>query len=320
MIRRQTICLVLLLLAGGAAACARDLSPEEVALVDSLKKERDGVEAEIKAAEARNAELAGGLVKSLVETRLELLKTNLELLRQRIHAIEAGGKIEVVASAVAPDPDVAEELAREIESQEAELAAARADEARYSGGLVKAMKASTVATQEMTLAMLRQRYLSAKYGLAAPVAAARDREEPAQSGGENAIAPKPEAEIAPNSGDLPAEIIQTTLRSKRFAEQNYQDFIFFDLEHRAIGLDKPARAVKGVLELQDLFGDTQFRMPWSIDEPLTPSGIVIERGMGFKYNQFMDEHNWVKQTDLSNMRAKFVVRSILYLDGSRLDF
>lgn len=37
------------------------------------------------------------------------------------------------------------------------------------GGLIKALRLATVATQEQTLAMLEQRYLSAKYGLAQPV-------------------------------------------------------------------------------------------------------------------------------------------------------
>ena len=135
-----------------------------------------------------------------------------------------------------------------------------------------------------------------------------------------APASAPEPADSSSTGNFADEIVQTTLTSKRFAKQSYQDFIFFDLEHRATGLDQPARAVKGVLELQDLFGDTQFRVTWSIDEPLTPNGIVIERGVGFKYNQFMDDHSWVRQTDLPNMRAKFVVRSILYLDGIRRDF
>lgn len=153
-----------------ATACgARELSTQELAQVQALRQELQGVEADLQDAQARDAEVAGGLVKSLIAVRLEILKTNKALIAQRINALESGAKITVETVGAKPDEQEASRLATEIEANEAELRVARAEAERY-GGLVGALKASTVATQEQTLAMLKQRYLFAKYGLTYPAA------------------------------------------------------------------------------------------------------------------------------------------------------
>ncbi|MDA4253848.1 hypothetical protein NY763_20865, partial [Escherichia coli] len=54
----------------------------------------------------------------------------------------------------------------EIDSLDAKINEAKADARQYSGGLIKVLKLSTVATEEQTMAMLQQKYLTAKYGLA----------------------------------------------------------------------------------------------------------------------------------------------------------
>jgi hypothetical protein len=83
--------------------------------------------------------------------------------------------------------------------------------------------------------------------------------------------------------------------------------------------DKPARAIKGVLHLQDLFGESKMKLNWSIDKQLEPGAIITEKGTGFKFNQFMSEHQWVRATDVDNMTVRFTVQSILYIDGTRKD-
>ncbi|MDC9582997.1 hypothetical protein PSI15_15755, partial [Xenorhabdus sp. PR6a] len=109
---------------------------------------------------------SGGLIKSLIGARLEVLETNKALLQQRINAIESGAKIEVIVSSLKPEPEVVEAIKTEIENLKSDIEVAKNDAAQYSGGLVQAMKLSAVAAQEQTLAMLQQKYLSAKYGLA----------------------------------------------------------------------------------------------------------------------------------------------------------
>ena len=294
--------------------CGRaDLSPQQAAEVASLRKELEDVKDEIAAAEQKDSELAGGLVKALVGTRIEILKTTEALLQQRVHAVEAGARITVETQGSEPDAQEASRLEQEIRHQEAGLRKAEEDAARYSGGLVLAMKRSTIATQEQTLAMLRQRYLTAKYGLALPRYEAPAAAPPVQvaSGSAESVG----AEPVEGEG-----IIEVKLLRKQFTEQDYQEYIFFDFEYTASGLDRPVRAIKGVMQIQDLFGETKLPIGWTIDEPLSPGSRHVEKGKGFEYNQFRSEHSWVRSTDLEDMKAVYRVTSIIYADGTRLDF
>jgi hypothetical protein len=61
-------------------------------------------------------------------------------------------------------------------------------------------------------------------------------------------------------------------------------------------------------------------MRWTIDKPIKPGETIEEKGSGFKYNQFIDSHNWVLNTQIANLKATFTVSSILYQDGTRRDF
>lgn len=174
--------LLFVMLTGLAACGNRELTPEESAQVQALREELHALDEEIAAARAEDQRFAGGLVKALIATRLELLKTTRLLVQQRVHAIESGAPLNVEIPATDPNPQEAARLESEITVATQELESARQEAAKYSGGLVQAVKLSTVATQEQTLAMLKQRYLSAKYGLALPTAAqAETKAEPASS-------------------------------------------------------------------------------------------------------------------------------------------
>ena len=43
-----------------------------------------------------------------------------------------------------------------------------------------------------------------------------------------------------------------------------------DGEYIAEGLDKPARSIKGVFRVQDLFGETKGPIKWTITQPMSP--------------------------------------------------
>ncbi|MCD6663625.1 MAG: hypothetical protein LT082_09520 [Comamonas sp.] len=159
---------VLVLAAAIISGCGgkRELTPEELELVTQLRSELSATDTSISNAEKEDANVTGGLVKALITTRLEILRTNKALIEQRIHAIESGAPITVSVPSYKTDPQEADRLNKEIDSQLAEIKSAREDASQYSGGLVLAMKLSQIATQEQTLAMLKQRQLTAKYGLA----------------------------------------------------------------------------------------------------------------------------------------------------------
>ena len=118
----------------------------------------------------------------------------------------------------------------------------------------------------------------------------------------------------------PRLVFPVRLLKKQLTKQNHQDFIFFDAELTASGLNRPSRAIKGELEVNDLFGETKLTIVWTLDRPLNPGGTVLEKGKGFHYNQFLQPHQWVDTTALENMSAAFAVSSILYQDGTREDF
>lgn len=145
--------------------CSPELTPEQKQLTVDLKQDLGRIRQEIEHVTRDDAAYSGGLIKSLIGVRLEVLKTNEALVEQRIHALEAGARITLVVNATKTDPTRAAELAKEIESQKAKVAEARAKADRYSGGLVQAMAETAVATARNTLAMLDQQFLIAKYGL-----------------------------------------------------------------------------------------------------------------------------------------------------------
>jgi len=114
-------------------------------------------------------------------------------------------------------------------------------------------------------------------------------------------------------------VVKVRLLTKQFTKQNLQDYIFFDLEFSAPGLERPARAIKGALHIEDLFGETKMTIEWVLEKPPNPGGAIVEKGKGFLYNQFMQPHQWVQSTALEDMSATFEVRSLLYQDGERQD-
>jgi len=109
------------------------------------------------------------------------------------------------------------------------------------------------------------------------------------------------------------------LIDKRFQKQDFQEFVWLDIEWDTSKLKKPTRAVKGVLHITDIFGDPQLSINSTIDAPLQPGKPYVEKGVGFKYNQFMDSHSWVRATSKEDMRLIFVPKAIIYADGSRED-
>lgn len=187
----------------------KELSPEEKQKVEQLKVELSQTESEISSANATNQNYSGGLIKNLISARVEILKTNQALIKQRIDAIESGAKITMDVPGVKPDEAAAESVKSEINTLNAQISQAKAEANQYSGGLVLAMKLAAIATQEQTMAMLQQRYLSAKYGLAnampsdlkqGNVAEAKQIEKPAQASHNQPLLPPGDGPFGLESG------------------------------------------------------------------------------------------------------------------------
>jgi hypothetical protein len=190
-----------------------DLTP----ILNTLRAEIIRVSQEVAATEAEDALFSGGLVKSLIAVRLQILRTTRALLEQRIHSLETDAPITIVIPTTQPDELRAHALAQDIQAQEVLLQAARGEASLYTGGLVHSLKLSTIATQEQTLAMLRQYHLVAKYGLAipAPSPGTPAAATPAAYPSEPTIPPSPVFEIV----KVDARVTETNAVWSRYAWQ-----------------------------------------------------------------------------------------------------
>lgn len=327
---RQTI-LSILLAVSFLGGCTRNLSPESQAQVQALRAELESTKKEVSAAEAQRARQSGGLLDTLVAIRLEILKTNAALIEQRIHAIESGAKVTVEIVATKVDLERAKQLEAELAKQELKVSEAERKASASSGGLIGAMAMMSTATERNTLAILRQQYLVARFGLGPlPLGAApptimvpgQPATRAVAEGVSGLEVPSAQTAATPTAGEskeLREQILEVTLLRKRYVKQGYSDFVSFDITFNATGLDKPARAVKGVMLFTDLFGEEKFGLRWTLEKPIAPGASYTEVGSGFDYNKFMDSHQWVRHTAMEDMKVKFRVDHILYQDGTKRD-
>jgi hypothetical protein len=301
-----------------AAASWRGPTAEQQAEIAALRKEVERTTQSLREAKQEDDKYSGGLIKSQIQLRMEIMRNTIALLEHRIRALETGARfVQMEVATINTDATVLQAMEKDIASSKDKIAETASQSARYSGGLIKAQLDSTRATQEQTLAMLEQRYVMAKYGItyvAAP--AGQDARRAA------AAAPVSTAEEKPAASEpaVADTIMTVNLLAKRQVKQKYDEMIVLDMDVSASGLDRPARAIKGVLKVTDLFGDVKVRINWDFDNPVAPGGVVRERGNGLNYNQFRDQDRWLAATEQQNMKVVFTVKSILYEDGTRRDF
>lgn len=148
-----------------AGCWKKELSPEDKQLVSSLNAELIRTKGEILTATATSASYSGGLIKNLIDARIEILRTNQALLEQRVQAIEGGAPVKVEVTVSDIDQGAANTLSAEIETTKAKIAVAQQEADQYTGGLIRVLKLTNVATQQQTLSMLEQRLFTVKYGL-----------------------------------------------------------------------------------------------------------------------------------------------------------
>ncbi|WP_202841849.1 hypothetical protein [Luteimonas saliphila] len=123
--------------------------------------------------------------------------------------------------------------------------------------------------------------------------------------------------MIPTSTDTPKDsLVALSISKKRFDRGDYEEHIWFDCLYTLSQNSKPTRAVKGSIEFCDLFGDVKFRLQVTINDPMTPGRPLPNPGIGFTFNQFIPEHQWMLATDLSNMKCNFVASNAIYNDGT----
>ena len=120
----------------------------------------------------------------------------------------------------------------------------------------------------------------------------------------------------PASATSKDPLIALSVSKKRFDRGDYEEYIWFDCVYTLSQSSKPTRAVKGAIEFCDLFGDVKFCLQVTINDPMTPGRPLANPGIGFTFNQFIPEHQWMLATDLSNMKCNFVASNAIYSDGT----
>lgn len=131
------------------------------------------------------------------------------------------------------------------------------------------------------------------------------------------------AKDSPATGpvDRSRAIIDMVLNGKSFMAGQYgDDRVEMDFTLTLATDSRPTRAVKGQLVFSDLFGDPGFVIGYTVNESLVPGIPFTAEGVGFDFNQFMSDHNWMLNTNVQDMLAHFEVRSIIFQDGTTETF
>jgi hypothetical protein len=196
---------------------------------------------------------------------------------------------------------------------EAEIADAEKESARYSGGLIKPMVASRAATAAVTLAMLQQSYLHAKYGLSVPPLRGA-------SGSAGTI----ERELAETRKKVLAEgPIKVQLVNKGFQESNYEqgigrDQITFSFLFTS-ALEKDVRAFTGAVVFMDLFDREVTRVSLTSNDGIRSAGSVTWTG-GIKYSMFDDTSQRLRAAEQKDLKLRFLLERVFYTDGTTQQF
>lgn len=121
--------------------------------------------------------------------------------------------------------------------------------------------------------------------------------------------------------DHSRSIVKMVLKRKVFVPGEYgDDRVDMDFALTLAADSRPTRAIKGQLVFSDLFGDPGFIIGYTVNDSLLPGIPFTAKGVGFEFNQFMDDHNWMLGTDIEDMVASFEARSIIFQDGTTESF
>lgn len=112
------------------------------------------------------------------------------------------------------------------------------------------------------------------------------------------------------------EAITLTVYDKGFIEGRFEDQITIKIAYENTS-DKDIRAFTGVTRFLDLFGREIFKSNITIDDPIAVGSKETWSG-GIDYNQFMDTHQKLRNTDLEDMRVEWLPATILFSDGTVL--
>jgi len=276
-----------------------------------LKNEIAGLEQQIKDTRIESEKYAGGLIKVLLDSRIQILEHTKAMLEQRLAAGNYRVKINYTVEGKEYVPSAnKDEILKNLESEALgvtqEIGKAQDEADQYSGGLIRVMKLSAVATYQQQLAMLEMKRCALIYDI--PL-----------------FAFEKESTVPAKSPNIPTEeslaeidsMFEVKLIGKRVFEANYSDHLGFNLlltNHT----EKDIKAVQGILIFTDLF-DSEINQIRLTFERNVPAGQTIKNNdYSMELNQFDSEDQRLRTIDIKNLKMRFEVHGIIFKDGSTI--
>ena len=132
------------------------------------------------------------------------------------------------------------------------------------------------------------------------------------------------AEARARDEALAAELrdaILLAVSSKDFIPSNaragrYSDYLTFRVAYENTS-GRDIRAFRGRVRFTDLFGDEIYAFGITIQDPIVSGAHGTWDGQ-IDYNEFVDDHVRVRQTDLDDMRVEWLPSGVIFADGTQL--
>lgn len=277
-----------------------------------LKTEINKLELNISLAKAESEKYSGGLIKALLDSRLQILEHTKAMLEQRLAAGNYKLKISYTVDGKEYVPPAnKDKILQDIEnnalSVTKEMEAAKKEADQYSGGLVKAMKLSAVATFQQQLAMLEMKRCAIIFDI--PLYAF--------VGGGSSSSPvqTPTKTIKETPFSEIDGMFDVKITGKRVFKANYSDHLGLNLVFTN-HTEKDIKAVQGVVTFTDLFDSEILTIRLTIEKNIATGQSVNNSDYSIELNQFSDEHNRLRSIEMENLKMRFETQSIIFKDGS----
>ena len=298
-----TFCLISLFLILFATGQEFDTQP--------IKTEISSLESNILQAKAESEKYSGGLVKALLDSRIQILENTKAMLEQRLTAgnYKINIRYTVNGKEYVPPADK-DRILQDIESNALtalkEMESAQKEADRYSGGLVKSLKLTTIATLQQQLATLEMKRCVVLFDI--PLYAL-------VSGGPSSPAPTPAKTIKePPLSEIDG-MFAAKLTGKHVFTANYSDHLGLNLV-LTNQTEKDIKAVQGIAVFSDLF-DTEILSVRLTIEANVPAGQSVKNdSYSLKLNKFDANQSRLRSIEMENLKMRYDVQSIIFKDGS----
>ena len=282
-----------------------------------LQNEIAGLEQQIKDTRIESEKYAGGLIKVLLDSRIQILEHTKAMLEQRLAAGNYRVKINYTVEGKEYVPSAnKDEILKNLESealtvaQEMERVQKEADQ--YSGGLIRVMKLSTVATYQQQLAMLEMKRCALIYNI--PLFAF---EEGSTTPAKSPTVPTEESLPTEESPPEIDSMFEVKLTGKHVFEANYSDHLGFNLlltNHT----EKDIKAVQGVLIFTDLFDSEITQIRITVERNVPAGQTIKNNDYSMELNKFKSEDQRLRTIDIKNLKMRLEVHGIIFKDGSTI--